>query len=95
MKRHALVIKTRDNVATAIQDIPAGLNAVVGIDQETLTVNVLKDIALGHKFAVKDIAKGDDVLKYNCVIGRATADIRTGEHVHVQNMESLRGRGDL
>lgn len=95
MKRHALVIKTRDNVATAIQDIPAGLNAVVGIDQETVTVNVLKDIALGHKFAVKDIAKGDDVLKYNCVIGRATADIRAGEHVHVQNMESLRGRGDL
>ena len=95
MKRHALVIKHQDNVATAVRDIPAGQDAVVGIDQETVTVHVLKEIALGHKFAVTDIARGDDVLKYNCVIGRATADIQAGEHVHVQNMESLRGRGDL
>lgn len=95
MKRHALVIKSQDNVATAIQDIPAGQDAVVGVDQKTVTVPVLKDIALGHKFAVRAIAKGENVLKYNCVIGRATADIPVGEYVHVQNMESLRGRGDL
>ncbi len=95
MKRDALVIKDRDNVATAIRDIPAGKDAVVGIDEETLTIRVSGEISLGHKFAVKPIARGEDVLKYNCVIGRATRDIKTGEHAHVQNMESLRGRGDL
>ena len=95
MKRHALVIKNQDNVATAIQDLPAGLDAVVGIDEETLSIKLIQEIALGHKFAIRDIARGEDVLKYNCVIGRATRDIKIGEHAHVQNMESLRGRGDL
>ncbi len=35
------------------------------------------------------------MLKYGQVIGRATADIAVGEHVHVHNIESTRGRGDL
>lgn len=95
MKRHALVIKNQDNVATAIQDLPAGREAVVGMGEETISIRLLQEIALGHKFAIKDIEKGEDVLKYNCVIGRATRDIKAGEHAHVQNMESLRGRGDL
>lgn len=95
MKRHALVIKSKDNVATAIQDIPAGKTAVVGVDEGTITVKVHQGIDLGHKFAIKDIAEGEDVIKYSCVIGRATRGIKIGEHAHIQNMESLRGRGDL
>ena len=95
MKRQALVIKNQDNVATAIKDLPGGKEAVVGIGEETISILLAQEIALGHKFAVKEIAKGDDILKYNCVIGRATRDIKIGEHAHVQNMESLRGRGDL
>ena len=37
----------------------------------------------------------DDIRKYGQVVGRATADIRTGDHVHVHNVEALRGRGDI
>ncbi|WP_022665379.1 UxaA family hydrolase [Desulfospira joergensenii] len=95
MKRDALVIKDRDNIATAITDIQAGADAVVGIGEDAVTVRVSENIALGHKFAVTDIEVGADVFKYNCVIGRATRDIKKGEHAHVHNMESLRGRGDL
>lgn len=95
MKTDALVIKNNDNVATAIRDLAQGTQAVVGIGEETLLVRLCDEIALGHKFAVKDIENGMDVLKYNCVIGRATKDIKEGEHAHVHNMESLRGRGDL
>lgn len=95
MKRDALIIKPRDNVATAIRDLTGGCDAVVGIGEKTVAVRLVQDIALGHKFAVKKIARGEDVLKYNCVIGRATREIKTGAHAHVHNMESLRGRGDL
>ena len=95
MKRNALVIKDQDNVATAIQDLTIGQDALVGIDEETRCVRLIQAIDLGHKFAIREIAKGEDVLKYNCVIGRATQNIKIGEHVHVQNLESLRGRGDL
>jgi altronate dehydratase small subunit len=95
VKRTAIAIKEADNVATAIKDIPAGQEAAVGIDEQVIIVPVTEDIAYGHKFALRAIAKGEAVLKYNCVIGRATCDITPGQHAHVHNMESLRGRGDL
>ncbi len=95
MKRNALVIKEQDNVATAIKDIAAGEEAVVGCGEKTMTIKVLQDVVLGHKFAVRNIEVGEDILKYNCVIGRATQRISAGEHAHIQNLESLRGRGDL
>lgn len=95
MRRHAIAIKPEDNVATAIRDIAADEEATVGVDDRTLTIKVSQAIALGHKLAVRPIRKGDEVLKYATVIGRATQDIQTGEHVHVHNVESTRGRGDL
>ena len=36
-----------------------------------------------------------DIIKYGESIGRASADIRKGEYVHIHNLEALRGRGDL
>ena len=95
MERTAIAIKEQDNVATAIKDIQAGQEAAVGVGEQTLIVPVMEDIAYGHKFALRAIAKGEAVRKYNCVIGRATRNIEPGQHAHVHNMESLRGRGDL
>ena len=95
MRRHALAIKKEDNVGTAIRDIAAGETAIVGVDDCSLSIPVLQAISLGHKLAVRPIRKGEDILKYGTVIGRATQDIKTGEHVHVHNVESTRGRGDL
>lgn len=46
------------------------------------------DIPAGHKFALKNIKKGDYVIKYGEIIGRATADIKTGEWVHTHNVKS-------
>jgi len=42
----------------------------------------------------KMLKKGDVVYKYGEVIGIATVDIKTGDYVHVHNIESTRGRGD-
>ncbi|MBT6337689.1 MAG: UxaA family hydrolase [Desulfobacula sp.] len=95
MKRTAIAIKEQDNVATAIKDLAAGTEVTVGINEKTILIRVTEDIAYGHKFALRTITKGESVLKYNCGIGRTTRDIEPGRHVHVHNMESLRGRGDL
>ena len=45
-------------------------------------------VSLAHKVAAQPIAKGAPVLKYGMVIGRATADIPAGAHVHVHNLAS-------
>ena len=45
-------------------------------------------IPRGHKVALCDMKAGDFVIKYGAVIGRATADIKKGEHVHSHNLRS-------
>lgn len=45
-------------------------------------------IPAGHKFALKDIKKGEYVVKYGEIIGRATKDIQKGEWVHTHNLAS-------
>jgi altronate dehydratase small subunit len=91
----AILIKSVDNVATALRDIEPGKAATVRVDDGTAEVTVQETIPFGHKFAFRDIHAGEEILKYGEVIGRATADIGAGRHAHVQNIESLRGRGDL
>ena len=95
MRRDAIAIKSKDNVATAIRDIAAGSPAAIGVEEEVVTVTVTQPIPLGHKLALRRIRSGEDILKYGTVIGRATREIESGEHVHVHNVESTRGRGDL
>lgn len=39
----------------------------------------------GHKYALKDINKGDSIIKYGSAIGHANTDIKAGDHVHTHN----------
>lgn len=45
-------------------------------------------IPAGHKFALSDINKGEYVIKYGEIIGRATDDIKKGDWVHTHNVKS-------
>ncbi|HWR05963.1 UxaA family hydrolase [Sporomusa sp.] len=91
----AILLKAADNVATAVQDLQAGQTAAIRLDRDISTVVIQESIPYGHKFACRSIKLGDNIIKYGEVIGRATIAIPTGCHAHVQNIESLRGRGDL
>jgi hypothetical protein len=87
-----IVIRDKDNVATATRDISVGellSFAMVG-RQGTLTAR--QDIRFLHKVALRDIAAGERIYKYGAVIGEATRPIAAGEHVHVHNIRSLWGR---
>jgi altronate dehydratase small subunit len=95
MTRDAISIKEGDNVATALRALEGGEEASVGVGDKTVPITLVDAVEFGHKFAIVDIPAGTDILKYGEVIGRATADIPRGGHAHVQNIESLRGRGDL
>jgi len=95
MKRDAMVIAAGDNVATALRSLESGEEAAVGTGSDIVMLTLAEPVEYGHKFAIRPIERGDDIIKYGEIIGRATADIGVGAHVHVQNIESLRGRGDL
>jgi altronate dehydratase small subunit len=91
----AIIIKEQDNVATALRNIQPNEEIMLGMGDEAKPFVVQEFISYGHKFSVKDIALGENVLKYGEVIGRATQEIPAGAHAHIHNIESLRGRGDL
>jgi len=88
----ALIHARPDFVAVATDDISKGeeIIAVFMDDDKQTSVRSKEDIALGHKIALRNIGKGDKVIEYGDVIGSATKDIATGEHVHVHNLKSLR-----
>jgi altronate dehydratase large subunit len=87
----ALLMHSGDDVALAVKDLCAG--DVIRMDGDSIVLR--QPIPSGHKFALRPIGRGDLVRKYGQPIGRATSAIAPGEHVHVHNVESLRGRGDL
>jgi altronate dehydratase small subunit len=86
-----LVISERDNVATALEALDAGRAIQVG----ARTLLVAETIPRGHKIALCAIPLGEPVVKYGSPIGRASAGIAPGTHVHTHNVASTRGRGDL
>ncbi|MEM0454080.1 MAG: UxaA family hydrolase [Sulfolobales archaeon] len=82
-----------DNVAVAIRDISRGESIkIVYIDDLQLgyIITVRDDIPLGHKVALRRIAKGERIIKYDKPIGYAVDDIPEGSHVHIHNLRSLR-----
>lgn len=91
MIREALVLDEKDNVATAVRHLESGESVSFGEDN---SLTLLQHIPSGHKFALKDIAPGENIIKYGEIIGRATTGIKRGGHVHIHNVEGLRGRGD-
>lgn len=86
--RRAIVLDPQDNVATALVALAAGERVPAGEG----AVTVAASIPRGHKFALRAIAAGAPVIKYGQPIGRATAAIRPGEHVHTHNLVSQRGK---
>lgn len=85
-----IVLHASDNVATAVKDLSPG-----DVLSEAGNVRVVEAVPFGHKVALVAIAQRMAVTKYGEPIGLALTDIPPGGYVHVHNVESQRGRGDL
>ena len=81
-----------DNVVVAIRALAAGERVTLPGGQG---LTLADDVPFGHKLALRPIEAGADVVKYDEVIGRATAAIPAGGHVHVHNVVSARLPGAL
>lgn len=96
MKR-ALLLNNKDTVASVLEHVDKGDNvSIVGADGDVHEeISALQAIELGHKIALKEHGAGMDVVKYGYAIGSASESIRKGDCVHIHNLDSKRGRGDL
>jgi altronate dehydratase len=78
-------LRKEDNVVTTTKKIPAQTVVIV----DSVSIDVLQDIPLGHKIAIETIEKGEAIVKYGVKIGVANAKIMKGEHVHIHNVDDV------
>lgn len=78
----AVHLRPEDNVAVAARPLSAGQEVQNNGNSFTLS----RRVGLGHKVALKPIAKGQAVYKYGQIIGFASQDIAPGDLVHVHNV---------
>jgi len=77
-------LDAKDNVLILAKGVRGDESILV----EEAKVTIDRPLALGHKIAARDIAKGEAVIKYGAPIGIATEPIPRGAHVHVHNVRS-------
>lgn len=87
-----IVHENGDSVGVAVTEIKAGETVEGWVMKEDVTISMVakNDIPLGHKIALKDVAVGDSIIKYQVKIGKVYAPITKGEHVHIHNLKTAR-----
>jgi (2R)-sulfolactate sulfo-lyase subunit alpha len=92
MAHGILMHETTDDVGVAVRDLAAGeeIGAVTLEGQFVTTVVLTEQVPLGHKVAMRDMAEGKSVIEYGRPIGKATKAVKCGQHVHTQNLRTLR-----
>lgn len=86
-----LVHDKGDDVAVAVRDVvPGQAHAVYLKSGESLTIEVLAEIPLGHKVAIRDLGDDEPVIEYKVMVARTRHAINAGDYVHTHNIRSAR-----
>jgi (2R)-sulfolactate sulfo-lyase subunit alpha len=86
-----LVHRAGDSVAVAVRDLsPGPVRGGYLSGGERVTLSLTEPVPLGHKFALREIGRGADVIEYGVRVAIATSDIAIGQHAHVHNLRSAR-----
>ncbi len=84
--RALMIMHPQDNVAVCLRPLEAGEEIQATHNGKNLSLKITESVPLGHKVSLCPIASGQAVTKYGEMIGRATKDILTGQHVHDHNI---------
>ena len=90
---HFVVHDEHDSVGVVVvEGVKAGqkLSGWIMDQDKSIEVAAKSDIPIGHKLAIKPLAKDATVIKYGVDIGRVVAPIAVGEHTHVHNLKTKR-----
>jgi altronate dehydratase small subunit len=95
LKQKVIILSPKDNVATALADLKTGDTLELEVDGHKKVIKLGADVPFGHKLSLSRIEPDLPVIKYGEIIGISTAPIEPGDYVHIHNIASARGRGDL
>lgn len=83
MNRSVLQLDPRDNVLIALTTLPAGER----VEFEGQFYTLPKTVPAKHKFAMRNLAIGGDVVMYGVLVGRAVKPIAAGELLTTGNIQ--------
>src|SRR5512143_4161079 len=83
----SLRVHPGDNVLVALVNLTRGETVTDGASH----VELRSEVAAKHKFAIRDLALGDDVIMYGILVGRATRPIAAGEVISTTNVRHETG----
>lgn len=89
MEDAIIVIHEKDNVAVTLRDLEPG-EAVLPAGRAPLAA--AEAVPAGHKIALRDIGKGEEIIKYGEAVGVSTTLIQRGAWVHTHNLEGGKWR---
>lgn len=95
MKKGILLHESTDDVGVATVDLATGevVHALTLDGDPVAEVEVVDDVPLAHKVAIRELSEDDDVVEYGRAIGSARTAIQRGAHVHTHNLQSKRWSG--
>ena len=92
MKHSILLHEPDDDVGVAVNDLKKGsvAGALTLEGKPAGSVKLRDNVPLGHKVAMRDVAKDKAVIKYGREVGKAVQAIAKGAHVHIHNLKTMR-----
>ena len=79
-----LKINPADSVVVCLQAKKKG--EIITVDGKSVVLN--QDTPAGHKVLIKDVQKGEDIIKYGYPIGHAREDLKAGDWVNENNLKT-------
>ena len=79
-----LKINPADSVVVCLQAKKKG--EIIEVDGRQIVVS--QDTPAGHKVLIKDVKKGEDIIKYGYPIGHAREDLKAGNWVNENNLKT-------
>ena len=80
-----LHLDPRDDVAVALEPLQHGARIAAAGG----SIEIRGEVPYGHKVALRDMAAGETVRKFGWPIGKLTANVAAGEHIHTHNLSTL------
>lgn len=82
MSKSFLQIHPKDNVLAALRNMSKGSS----IEHDGHVFELYNDVEAKHKFAVSDLAIGEEIFMYGALVGKATKPIAQGEALTIENV---------
>ncbi len=77
-------INQADSVVVCLQEKRKG--EIIEVDGRQIVVN--QDTPAGHKILIKDVSKGENIIKYGYPIGHAMDNLKAGDWVNENNLKT-------